>query len=258
MSIAIPFLALLFAGAFAAYHRLRLAVGAALTATLLVACWLLGANPTATAIAAAFVALIAGPLLLPQVRKRWITAPLLGFYARVLPPLSETERVALESGTVGFEGELFSGKPDWDMLLSQPKPELRPDEQAFLDGPCEELCRMTDDWQITHVNADLTPEIWEYLKKNRFFGMIVPKEYADPIREGTRTLSSMTPASLVPGSGAGGGLTVNVPVQGALPVRTPTDLIEGLRGIAEAGILPSLLESPRYRWNEASAVGQNP
>lgn len=177
MSVAIPFLAFLLAGAFAAYHRLRLAVWAALTACLLVACWLLGANTTATVIAAVVVALIAVPLLLPQIRKPYITAPLLKFYTKLLPPLSDTERTALESGTVGFEGELFSGKPDWDKLLSQPKPQLTTDEQAFLDGPCEELCKMVDEWDITHVRADLPPEMWDFIKRNKFFGLNIPKEY---------------------------------------------------------------------------------
>ncbi len=177
MSILVPFLVFLLAGAFAAYHRLRLPVWVALTAVALVACWLLGASPIATIIAGLMVALIAVPLLLPQIRLPYITAPLLGFYTKILPPLSETERVALEAGTVGFEGELFSGKPDWRVLLDQPAPTLSAEEQAFLDGPCEALCRMTDDWDITHVRADLPPEMWEFIKKNRFFGMIVPKEY---------------------------------------------------------------------------------
>ncbi|MDR7133710.1 acyl-CoA dehydrogenase [Lysobacter niastensis] len=177
MSVVIPFIAFLLVGAIAAYHRLRLPVWAALTATALVACWLLGASGTATLIAGLVTALIAVPLLLPQFRLPFITQPLLGFYTKILPPLSETERVALEAGTVGFEGELFSGKPDWNVLLSQPKPALTADEQAFLDGPTEELCRMVDDWDITHVRADLSPELWDFIKKNRFFGMIVPKEY---------------------------------------------------------------------------------
>jgi len=177
MSIAIPFIAFLLVGAIAAYHRLRLPVWAALTATALVACWLLGANGTATLVAAFVTALIAVPLLLPQFRLPFITKPLLGFYTKILPPLSETERVALEAGTVGFEGELFSGKPDWNVLLNQAKPTLSADEQAFLDGPTEELCRMINDWEITHVHADLTPPVWEFIKKNKFFGMIVPKEY---------------------------------------------------------------------------------
>src|SRR5262245_23103084 len=177
MSIVIPFLAFLLVGAIAAYHRLRLPVWAALTATALVACWLLGANGAATVAAAIVTALIAVPLLLPQIRLPFITKPLLGFYTKILPPLSETERVALEAGTVGWEGQLFSGKPDWDVLANQPKPTLRDDEQAFIDGPVEELCKMVDDWKITHVDADLSPELWEYIKKNKFFGMIVPKEY---------------------------------------------------------------------------------
>ena len=177
MSIALPFIVFLLVGAFASYHRLRLPVWVALTAVGLLACWLLGANPTATAVAGVIAALVAVPLLLPQIRIPFITAPLLGFYTKILPPLSETERVALEAGTVGFEGELFSGKPNWNVLLDQPAPTLSAEEQAFLDGPCEELCAMTNDWDITHVRADMPPELWQFIKDNRFFGMIVPKEY---------------------------------------------------------------------------------
>jgi acyl-CoA dehydrogenase len=177
MSVAIPFVVFLFTTGFAAYHRLRLATWAALTASLLMACWLLGASGVATIVAAIVVAAVSIPLLLPQVRKPYITTPLLKFYTKLLPPLSDTERTALESGTVGFEGELFSGKPDWDQLLSLPKPALTAEEQAYLDGPCEELCRMTDDWDINHVRADLPPEMWEFIKRNKFFGLNIPKEY---------------------------------------------------------------------------------
>ncbi|MCW0367949.1 Acyl-coenzyme A dehydrogenase [Xanthomonas sacchari] len=177
MSIIAPFLVLLLAGAFAAYHRMRLAVWAALSATLLVACWLLGANHVATIVAAVVLAAVAVPLLLPFVRKPLLTAPMLKVFRKVLPPLSQTERIALETGSVGFEGELFTGDPDWQKLLNYPKPQLTAEEQAFLDGPVEELCRMTNDWEITHVHADLPPEIWSFIKKNKFFGMIIPKEY---------------------------------------------------------------------------------
>ncbi|GAB3378062.1 acyl-CoA dehydrogenase [Lysobacter fragariae] len=177
MSIALPFLALLLVGAFSAYHRLRMPVWVAASMSALVLCLIAGANITATIIATVFAALVSVPLLVPQIRLPYITAPLLKFYTKILPPLSETERVALEAGTVGWEGQLFSGKPDWQVLFDQPRPELRADEQAFIDGPVEELCRMTNDWEITHVNADLTPEIWDYIKRNKFFGMIVPKEY---------------------------------------------------------------------------------
>ena len=177
MSIVAPFLVLLLAGAFAAYHRMRLAVWAALSATLLVACWLLGASHTATIVAAVLLALVAVPLLLPFVRKPLLTAPMLKVFRKVLPPLSQTERIALETGSVGFEGELFTGDPDWQKLLDYPKPQLTAEEQAFLDGPVEELCRMTNDWEITHVHADLPPELWSFVKKHKFFGMIIPKEY---------------------------------------------------------------------------------
>ena len=177
MSIVVPFLIFLVAGAISAYHRMRLAVWAALTATLLVAGWLLGASAGATIAMVGLVVLIALPLLIPQIRKPFITTPLLGFYTKILPPLSDTERTALEAGTVGFEGELFSGKPDWNQLLDLPKPVLTAAEQAFLDGPCETLCQMTDDWDITHVRADLSPELWEYIKRNKFFGLNIPTEY---------------------------------------------------------------------------------
>ena len=177
MSIAIPFLALVVITAFVAYHRMRLGVWTVLVAAALTAGWFLGANQTATLVVAALSALVAVPLLVSPLRKALITSPLLSFYTRILPPLSDTERTALESGTVGFEGELFSGKPDWDKLLSLPKPELTPEEQAFLDGPVDELCRMTSDWEITHVRADLPPQVWEFVKTHKFFGLNIPKEY---------------------------------------------------------------------------------
>jgi acyl-CoA dehydrogenase len=177
MDHASPFLVFLLVSGIAAYHRWRLATWAAATASALVATWLLGAGTAATVAAGLLLALVALPLLLPAIRKPYIAAPLLRFYTKILPPLSETERVALESGTVGFEGELFSGRPDWQRLLSQPAPVLTDEEQAFLDGPVEQLCRMVDDWQITHVHADLPPELWDFLKRERFFGMIIPKEY---------------------------------------------------------------------------------
>src|SRR5690606_34302638 len=177
MSFALPFLAILAAGAFAAYHRLRLALWAAITATLLVACWLLGAAPVATAIAAALTALVAVPLLVPAIRKPLLTAPALGFLRKALPPLSQTEKIALETGSVGFEGDLFSGKPDWNKLLAYPKPQLSAEEQAFLDGPVEDLCKQINDWEITHVHADLPPALWDFIKRNKFFGMIIPKQY---------------------------------------------------------------------------------
>ena len=177
MSILAPFLALALAILLVAYHRLSLAVFTAVAATLLVAVGLGGANLTATSVAAGLLAVVTLPLLITPLRQAVITKTLLGIYKKMLPKLSDTEKTALDAGTVGFEGELFSGMPKWEQLLSQPKPVLTAEEQAFLDGPVEELCKMTNDWEITHVHADLPPELWDYIKKNKFFGMIIPKQY---------------------------------------------------------------------------------
>ncbi|HMB43159.1 MAG TPA: acyl-CoA dehydrogenase family protein, partial [Luteimonas sp.] len=177
MSILAPFLVLLLVVGIAAYHRFTLAVFTAIAASALVAVGLLGGNFTATVVCAVLLALVTLPLLITPIRQPLITAWLLSFYTKILPPLSETEKVALEAGTVGFEGELFSGRPKWDVLLNQPKPELTAEEQAFIDGPVEEICKLTNDWETTHVRSDLAPEVWDFLKKHKFFGMIIPKEY---------------------------------------------------------------------------------
>ncbi len=110
-------------------------------------------------------------------RQRWISAPLLRFFRRVSPPMSATEKEALAAGTVGWDGELFSGRPDWEKLQAQAGRPLSPEETAFLQGPVETLCGMLDDWAITHELGDLPPEVWQYLKDNGFFGMIIPREY---------------------------------------------------------------------------------
>ena len=93
-----------------------------------------------------------------------------------LPTISETEQTAIDAGTVWMEGELFSGKPDFDTTLDQLYPELTDEEQAFLDGPCEEVCEMVDDWDV-HQRGDLSAETWDYLKEEGFFGLIIPEEY---------------------------------------------------------------------------------
>jgi len=122
-------------------------------------------------------AAIAVPLNFKPFRRQKLSAPFLALYRKMLPTLSDTEKTALEAGTVGWEGELFAGNPDWDALLDQAWPELSEDEQAFVDGPVEELCQMLNPWKISHELADLPPEVWAFLKENRFFGMIIPKEY---------------------------------------------------------------------------------
>jgi acyl-CoA dehydrogenase len=110
-------------------------------------------------------------------RQRTISRPLLGFVKRVLPRMSDTEREALEAGTVNWDAELFSGKPDWDVLLGMGPATLTPEEQAFMDGPVEQLCGMLDDWEINHVRHRLPDEVWDFIREQGFLGMIIPKSY---------------------------------------------------------------------------------
>jgi acyl-CoA dehydrogenase len=116
-------------------------------------------------------------LNLIELRREKITKPLLDIYRKMLPAMSDTEREALEAGDVWWDGELFSGMPDWDQLMSYPAPQLSDEEQAFFDGPCEELCAMLDDWEVCHKRADMPKEVWEFIIENRFFAMIIPKQY---------------------------------------------------------------------------------
>ena len=120
---------------------------------------------------------IAIPLNVDDIRKQYITKPLLAMFKGIMPEMSKTEQEAIDAGTTWFEAELFRGTPDWKKLHNYPKPRLSAEEQAFLDGPVEEVCRMTDDWQTTHELADLSPEVWQYLKDNKFFAMIIKKQY---------------------------------------------------------------------------------
>jgi len=136
-----------------------------------------GLGATASAVfAVAFIA-IAGLLNVPALRRTLLTGPLLGMFRRVLPDMSQTEKEAIDAGTVWWDADLFSGKPRWDKLLATPAPRLTPEEQAFVDGPCEELCAMCDDWEVTHERQDLPPKVWQFIKDKGFLGMIIPKKY---------------------------------------------------------------------------------
>ena len=113
---------------------------------------------------------------LPALRRGVISNALMGLAAKAVPAMGATEREALEAGSVWWDGDLFSGKPDWDKLLAfRPQP-LSEAEQAFLDGPVEEACAMIDDWEIGQ-NRDLPDAVWDFFKEHRFLGMIIPTEY---------------------------------------------------------------------------------
>jgi acyl-CoA dehydrogenase len=150
----------------------------------------------------------------PSFRRDRITEPIFRWAQRVLPSLSVTEREAIEAGDVWWDADLFSGNPDWTKLLAFPKARLSPEEQAFLAGPVEELCRMLNEWEINWELRDLPPRVWDFLKAQKFFGMIIPKEYgglgfsacahSEIIRKiSTRSISgavtAMVPNSLGPG-----------------------------------------------------------
>ena len=125
------------------------------------------------------MAVFAGVLsvfLVDSLRMKWLTSRILGAFRATLPTMSQTEKDALEAGTVWWEGELFAGKPDWKKLQAYPWPTLSAEEQAFVDNETEELCRLTHDWECTR-HGDMPAEVWRYIKAKGFLGMIIPKEY---------------------------------------------------------------------------------
>lgn len=150
---------------------------------------------------------------IPDVRRRFLTVPTLQYMRKVLPPISSTEREAIEAGTVWWESELFKGHPDWEKLQQVPAPQLSEEERAFLDGPVEELCAMLDDWQITHELNDLPREVWDFMAKERFWAINIPRQYGGlefsaqansaivmkvSARSGTAGVTVMVPNSLGP------------------------------------------------------------
>jgi acyl-CoA dehydrogenase len=144
---------------------------------LLAAYWVFGTAPEWWKVSLTIPYVVVVLLNVRPLRRRLVTRPFLRSYRRLLPSMSATEREALDAGTVWWDGELFTGGPDWQKLMSAKAPTLNEAEQAFLDGPCEDLCAMLDDWDITHVRADLPPEVWAFIKSNGFFAMIIPKRY---------------------------------------------------------------------------------
>ena len=133
---------------------------------------------------------------------------------KIMPTISQTEQEALDAGDVWWEAELFSGDPDFNLIKQLPKPTLTDEEQAFIDGPVEEFCGMLDDWQITHVDYDLSAEAWQFAKDNGFFSLIIPKQYGGldysaychsqvvmkiGSRSGSAGVDIMVPNSLGPG-----------------------------------------------------------
>ena len=181
----------------------------------LLACLHAAAFVTPATINALWIAfVVVSALTLPTpLRRTLIGVPLLALFRKILPQVSRTEQEALDAGTVWWDGELFSGNPDWNKLLAYPKPTLTAEERAFIDGPVEELCAMLDDWQITNELHDLPPVAWQFIKDQGFLGMIIPKVFGGKgfsalahsevvmklsTRSGTAAVSVMVPNSLGP------------------------------------------------------------
>jgi len=111
-----------------------------------------------------------------EIRRDVLTKPIFKWARTRLPSLSETERDAIDAGDVWWDADLFTGNPDWQKLLETPTARLSDKETAFLEGPCEELCAMLHDWEITRA-GDLPEKVWEFIRAERFFGMIIPERY---------------------------------------------------------------------------------
>ncbi|UXB12539.1 acyl-CoA dehydrogenase [Aeromonas dhakensis] len=157
-----------------AYRRASLFTSTLATAAALIAGTLYGHVPLLVWV---LFAVIAIPLNLVDFRRNQLTKPLFKLYKSIMPEMSRTEKEAIEAGTTWWEADLFAGNPDWKKLHAIPVSTLSAEEQAFLDGPVEEVCRMVNDWEVTHERADLSPEVWQYLKDNKFFAMIIKKKY---------------------------------------------------------------------------------
>ncbi|MFM5817665.1 acyl-CoA dehydrogenase FadE [Aeromonas sanarellii] len=157
-----------------AYRRASLFTATLATAAALVAGALYGHVPLLVWV---LFAVIAIPLNLVEFRRNQLTKPLFKIYKSIMPEMSRTEKEAIEAGTTWWEADLFAGNPDWKKLHAIPVSTLSAEEQAFMDGPVEEVCRMVNDWEVTHERADLSPEVWQYLKDNKFFAMIIKKKY---------------------------------------------------------------------------------
>ncbi len=196
-----------------AYHR---ANGVAWTVGLsLFTLAVMAADGPIWLVSAMWIAIIAFAALsiVKPIRRAVVSGPIFGLYKKIMPKVSQTEQEALDAGSVWWDAELFTGKPDWKTLMAYPQAKLSAEEQAFIDGPVEQLCGMLDEWDITHDRMDLSPEAWKFIRDNGFLGIIIPKAYGGlqfsafahseivtkiSTRSGTAAVTVMVPNSLGP------------------------------------------------------------
>jgi acyl-CoA dehydrogenase len=160
-----------------AYRRAGLGLSTVIAVALIAAYGFCGTMPDWWKVLLSIPVALLVLLNIAPLRRRGFTRPFMRKYRKLLPAMSTTEREALDAGTVWWDGELFTGGPDWQKLMSAKVPTLTPQEQAFIDGPCEQLCAMLDDWDITHRRADLPAAVWSFIKSQGFFAMIIPRRY---------------------------------------------------------------------------------
>jgi acyl-CoA dehydrogenase len=185
-------------------------LGAALAWTLGWSAWL---SWSAVAVAVLVVGAVGWVLVQPGLRRRHVSDRILRVFRRIMPAMSQTESEAINAGTVWWDAQLFSGKPDWAKLFNAPKPGLSAEEQAFLDDETEQLCAIANEWDIMRGGRDLPPAVWQFIKDKGFLGMIIPKRYGGKgfsayahsqvvhklsTRSSTAAVSVMVPNSLGP------------------------------------------------------------
>jgi acyl-CoA dehydrogenase len=152
------------------------------------------------AILAAVLAALCVVLGVAPLRRQIVSRLVLRWYRSQLPAMSQTEREAIDAGTVWWDGDLFSGNPDWNKLLAVPTARLTAEEQSFLDNESEQLCAMVNDWETSQIWQDLPPQAWQFIKDKGFLGMIIPKRYGG--REFSATMHSMVIQKLASRCGA--------------------------------------------------------
>ncbi|NVK54406.1 MAG: acyl-CoA dehydrogenase [Alteromonadaceae bacterium] len=154
------------------------------------------------------VALVVTLFMVKSLRQQWVTGPVFKWFKNVLPPLTQTEREAMEAGSVWVEGDLFSGKPDWERLYSMALPQLTAEEQSFIDNEVNELMSMIDDFKVVHADKDFSPEAWQFMREKGFFAMIIPKAYGG---KAFSALANSTIVSKIASRSVSAGVTVMVP-----------------------------------------------
>ncbi len=197
------------------YRGIGLAAFTGVTAAVLIGLWAIGVyGLLGLAIAALLFVPLAVIFNVIGIRRSLLTRPIYGLFRKILPEMNSTEKEALEAGDVWWEAEMFRGRPDWSQLLDFELTRLTDEEQAFLDNETETLCSMIDDWHVNFEIRDLPENVWDYIRNNGFFAMLIPKAQGGlgfsaygqscvVAKIGTRSLTAavtvMVPNSLGPG-----------------------------------------------------------